>query len=180
MPDVLTYPDLTEVATAHLRLVTRLHRLADAGTSDTDRVPGRLGSNVPIHVGDVVVIRTNNRWRRAIVTELGCGGQPAMLRAAYLTPSALDAAQQHWTATSIPILAPDYPQRQAIAAGRQYGNDLTASPQAARMAYRGAVLTQAIARGLPQRPWAAIVPIQYADKATTSVYVAVDQSYNCR
>lgn len=181
MPDMLTtYPDLTEAAAAHLRLVISLHRLADSGVSDVDRAPARLGSRVPVHVGDVVVLRTNNRWRRALVTDLGCGGNPVMLRAAYLVPSALDAAQKTWTATSFQILNPEYPRRQAIAAGQKYGNDVTASPQAARMAYRDAVLAQAIAQGLPGRPWAAVVSIQYVDKATTHVYVPVDQRYNCR
>jgi len=180
VPDMLTYPDLTEVAAAHLRLVTSLHHLADTGVSDADRAPARLGSKVPIHIGDVVVLRTNNRWRRALVTELGCGGDPIMLRAAYLVPSALDAAQNTWTATSFPILADDYPRQQAIAAGRKYGNDVTASPQATRMAYRDAVLAQAIARGLPARPWAAVVAIQYVDRATTNVYVPADQNHNCR
>jgi hypothetical protein len=103
-----------------------------------------------------------------------------MLRVAYMTPTALDAAQRSWTATSIPILAEGYPQQQAVAAGRHYGNDVTASPQAALLAYRKAVLAQKVARELQIRPWAAVVDIQYADKYTDSVYLATDQAHNCR
>jgi hypothetical protein len=168
------YPDLTDAAERHLRLVCSLDRLADAEGESAQRLAQRRGDTLLLHRGDVVLVAAARRWRHGIVTELGAG-HPCSVRVAYLAPTRLDAAQKTWTARSAPLLAPDYPGEAAAAARRRYGNDVTGAWQAGLAAYHEAVLTQTVAVRCARRPWAAVVPIQYVDIHTTNVYVSPNQ-----
>lgn len=180
MTDLITYPDLTEVAEAHLRLMTSLDQLADRDGESARRQPSNRGDQTPIGRGDVVVVRASQRWRHGIVTELGVGGKPASLRVAYLIPTALDAAQRTWGAAGNPMLEEDYPRQQADIAAAEYRNDVTAGPEAARLAYHRAYLARVVAQRLTRRPWAAVVPVQYTDVFTTKVFLADDQTLHNR
>jgi hypothetical protein len=158
----------------HVLLICRLERLADLGLRA--QVPAVGVTCGACSEGEVVLVKAGGYWRYAVAVL--SSGQDAARRwvlAAYLSATALDAAQRTWGRTSREVLAVTYPEQASDRARREHPDPSTAD-DAGVLARKRAARAQAVARGCPRRPWAAVVPPRYVRRATDAVYRPVDQA----